>query len=190
MSIFRFKKIYIAISFIAAVAQASPLFATDIELEPPTNGAVIIKDGANNRMLIYRDGRVQITGLSGAPQYDQVVCFDASSGQLGTCPTSALGAVGPQGEKGDPGPVGDQGPEGPTGPTGTPGPQGDQGPDGPPGGQGPTGPTGSVGPSITVIANQPGASCDEGNAGLIRWDGINLEFCADEQWRTITLTTP
>ena len=161
------------------------LLAADIELEPPANGAVIIKDGANNRMLVYRDGRVQITGLPGAAQYDQVVCFDNTSGQLGTCPASALGPTGSQGLKGDTGPQGEQGPQGPQGAAGTSNVLGPQGFQGPPGGPGPTGPDGPAGLSITQVIDQPGVDCNEDSVGLIRWDGTDLEFCADNSWRII-----
>lgn len=162
-------------------------FAVDIELTPPAGGAVVIKDGVNNRMLIYRDGRVEITGLPGADQQDQVVCFDSLTGELGRCLSSALGSQGPQGVKGDPGPQGAQGVQGLTGNDGTSsvaGPKGDQGP---PGGPGPTGDPGPVGPSIQNVVDQPAVSCDDGTQGLIRWTGSNLEFCTGTAWNTITL---
>ena len=140
------KKIQLAMVFttIFAPSITSPLLAADIELEPPTNGAVVIKDGTNNRMLIYRDGRVEITGLPGSTQQEEPVCFDITTGELGTCPDSVLqGPAGPTGSAGPQGPQGIQGLQGEAGLQGAQGLQGDEGPQGPQGTQGPQGPAGS-----------------------------------------------
>lgn len=169
---------------ILLVLVSGNVIAADIELEPPAGGAVIIKDAANDRMLIYRDGRVRITGLSGAAEEDQAVCFNASNGELGRCTAVAL-PQGLQGSKGDQGPqglTGDPGPEGPAGGSvkGPTGPEGDPGPDGPQGDPGPQGPSASQFVNLEF-------NCTAAHSGKIRWTGFVLEFCNGTQWRNIAL---
>ena len=122
----RFQKTRIALALTIVFSQSGrSLFAADIELEAPSDGAIVIKDDANNRMLIYRDGRVEITGLPGSAQQDELVCFDAITGELGACTADALqGPTGAAGATGSAGVAGATGSLGPTGPTGGPGPAG------------------------------------------------------------------
>ena len=179
------KNLIATILTILLIPISSHLLAADIELEPPAGGAVIIKDAANNRMLIYRDGRVQITGLPSAAQEDQAVCFDATTGELGTCLAAAL-PQGPQGPKGDQGPQGSQGDTGPQGDPGLSNIEGPRGSEGTPGSDGPQGPVGPLGPSASKFVNQE-FNCTLGNSGVIRWTGFVLEFCNGTQWRNIAL---
>lgn len=183
-----FQKILLVLTMVGLVQTGSPLLAADIELEPPVGGAVIIKDDINNRMLIYRDGRVQITGLSSAIQQEQAACFDALSGELGTCPASELpqGIAGPKGIQGPQGVQGDPGDPGPDGQSDLPGPKGSQGP---PGNDGPQGPDGPLGPQASQFENQE-FNCTVSKEGVIRWTGFVLEFCNGTEWRNVTLTPP
>ena len=64
------------------------------------------------------------------------------------------------GPKGDPGPQGPAGPQGAQGIQGVPGPQGQQGAQGPQGPQGPKGEAGPVGPSLRLVQNDGGVSCE------------------------------
>lgn len=165
---FRNKPISLAISGLlashAVVAQDSNLV-----IQPPAGGSVVIEDAAGNQVLLQVDdnGVLQLPGVPGSADQDTILCMDVASGQLGPCsadalaglegppgPTGPTGAAGPKGDagpRGEIGPQGDPGPPGPTGPRGEQGPQGEIGPTGPTGAVGPTGPTGAAG-SYTIGA--------------------------------------
>lgn len=183
------KKILMIIAFGMIYLMLSSLAGADIELEPLPGGAVVIKDGVNDRLLIYRDGRVQIPGLVGAAQQDKLLCFDAVSGELGGCPANAgQGPQGPQGPQGDAGLKGIKGLQGNAGndgigPQGAPGDPGVDSTD-----PGPQGPEGPVGPQ--VIGTENSAACNLGNEGAIRWNDLSskLEFCDGVDWNEIELT--
>lgn len=121
------------------------------------------------RLRVDENGQVVIPALPAALQQQSFVCFDATTGVLGSCadvpggvtgptgPTGALGPTGPTGATGITGATGlvgttgatgltgDTGPTGPQGRQGIQGTQGPQGLIGPPGPQGVAGPVGATG---------------------------------------------
>lgn len=105
---------------IALVFSASAMAQQNVEIQPPANGSVVIRDssGTTAHFTVADDGAVSISGLPAAIQQDELVCYDSVSGQLGTCPP-IVGTPGPAGAPGADGPTGPVGPTGPTGPAGT-----------------------------------------------------------------------
>lgn len=108
---------------IALAFSASAIAQQNVEIQPPANGSVVIRDssGTTAHFTVADDGAVSISGLPAAIQQDELVCYDSVSGQLGTCPpiVGTPGPVGPPGPQGLPGADGPTGPVGPTGPAGT-----------------------------------------------------------------------
>lgn len=118
-------------------------WAEDVSITPAAGSSVIIHSAPSEPAIAVHPGQqVVLPGLATAPQYENVVCRDAS-GLLGTCTPTAI--AGQTGEQGPIGPQGDQGTPGADGATGPTGPQGPQGPAGGPGPQGPQGPQGPAG---------------------------------------------
>ena len=93
---------------------ASTMAQQNIEIQPPANGSVVVRDssGAIARFIVADDGSVFISGLPASIQQDSLVCFNTVSGQLGTCPAivGEPGPAGPAGPQGEPGAVGPVGP--------------------------------------------------------------------------------
>jgi hypothetical protein len=88
-----------AIMFAVAVGGVSAQ-AADVEVKPATGGNFVVKDstGATAHFVVGDDGKVTITGLPGSPPLNSPVCFDPTSGQLGSC--SSL--VAPPARRGPP----------------------------------------------------------------------------------------
>lgn len=164
-----------AIMLAVAVGEVSAQ-AADVEVKPATGGNFVVKDstGATAHFVVGDDGKVTITGLPGSPPLNSPVCFDPTSGQLGSCsslvgptgptgPIGATGVTGPTGVTGNPGPTGPTGVTGPTGDTGATGATGSTGPTGPTGTTGVTGPTGDIG--IIGATGNTGATGPTGAIG-------------------------
>lgn len=164
-----------AIMLAVAVGEVSAQ-AADVEVKPATGGNFVVKDstGATAHFVVGDDGKVTITGLPGSPPLNSPVCFDPTSGQLGSCsslvgptgptgPIGATGVTGPTGVTGNPGPTGPTGVTGTTGDTGATGATGSTGPTGPTGTTGVTGPTGDIG--IIGATGNTGATGPTGAIG-------------------------
>lgn len=155
-----------AITLALAVGSASAQ-AADVEVKPATGGNFVVKDstGATAHFVVGDDGKITISGLPGSAALDSPVCFDSTTGQLGSC-SSLTGPTGPTGATGATGETGPTGATGVTGPTGATGPTGDAGSVGSTGATGATGATGGIGPTGPTGAEGPlGATGNTGATG-------------------------
>lgn len=146
---------------VAIVVGSASSQAADVEVQPATGGSFVVKDstGATAHFVVGDDGKVTISGLPGSPALNSPVCFDSTTGQLGSC-SSLTGPTGPMGPPGAAGATGATGPTGDTGATGATGPTGSTGATGATGVTGPTGATGLTGPTGVT-----GATGDAGSVG-------------------------